>query len=129
MKQVDTIRKAQAKRLRRHHSAQFKARVVEACAVPGASVAAVALEHGLNANLLRRWLKASAPGKSGAVALARKPTACLTRSTFVPVTVEAPIPSGQPIRIEVRRASTAVSIEWPVQAAPECAAWLREWLR
>jgi transposase len=129
MKQVDAIGKAQARRRRRRHTGQFKAQVVEACAVPGASVAVVALEYGLNASLLRRWLKASAPGKSGAVAVARKPRDCLRPSQFLPVTVEATIPSGQPIRIEVRRASTVVNIEWPVHAAPECAAWLREWLR
>jgi transposase-like protein len=103
--------------------------VVEACAVPGASVAAVALEHGLNANLLRRWLKDRAHGKARAVTVARKPTASSTRSEFVPVMVEAPIPSAQQIRIEVRHGSTVVNIEWPVQSAPECAAWLREWLR
>jgi transposase len=130
MKQVDTMRKEQAKRRRRRHSAQFKAQAIEACAVPGASVAAVALEYGLNANLLRRWLKHSAPGKTGAVAaVARKPAASLTRSDFVPVMVEAAPPGGQPIRIEVRRASTLVNIEWPVHAASDCAAWLREWMR
>jgi transposase-like protein len=100
MKQVDTIRKAQAQRRRRRYSVQFKAQVVEACVVPGTSVAAVALEHGLNASLLRRWLKGSAHGKTRAVAMARKPTASSTRSEFVPVVVEAPIPGGQQIRIE-----------------------------
>ena len=128
MKQVDTIRKAQAQRRRRRHSAQFKAQVIEACAVPGTSVAAVALEHGLNANLLRRWLNDNAHGKTRAVAVARKPISS-ARSDFVPVMVEAPIPSAQPIRIEVRRGSTVVNIEWPVHSAPQCAAWLREWLR
>ena len=36
---------------RRRHSAELKARVLDACAEPGASVARIALEHGLNANL------------------------------------------------------------------------------
>ena len=45
-----------AGRRRRHHSAEFKAKVVEACTGPGVSMAAVALAHGLNANLLRRWV-------------------------------------------------------------------------
>jgi transposase len=130
MKQVDTIRKAQAqRRRRRQHSAQFKARVVQACALPGAAVAAVALEYGVDASVLRRWLKSSAHSKAAAVAVASKPTAASRRSEFVPVLVEAPIPSAQQIRIEVRRGATAVNIEWPTQAARECAAWLREWLR
>lgn len=40
---------------RRRHLPEFKARVVDECAQPGASVAAVALSHGLNANLVHRW--------------------------------------------------------------------------
>ena len=33
------------------------------------------------------------------------------------------------IRFELRRGATTVTISWPTQAAGECAAWLREWLR
>ncbi|WP_366071753.1 transposase [Cobetia sp. Dlab-2-AX] len=36
-------------RKRRRFTAAFKARIVEACQQPGASVAGVALEHSLNA--------------------------------------------------------------------------------
>ena len=43
-------------RRRRRHSAEFKAKVVEECRRPGASMAAIALAHGLKANLLRRWV-------------------------------------------------------------------------
>ena len=45
-----------ARRRRRTHSAEFKAKVVAACRQPGVSIAAVALANGLNANLLRRWV-------------------------------------------------------------------------
>jgi transposase len=41
---------------RRRHSAELKAKVLSACNEPGASIAAVALSHGLNANLVRKWL-------------------------------------------------------------------------
>ena len=41
---------------RRVHGAEFKAQVLAECAQPGASVAAIALAHGLNVNLLRKWL-------------------------------------------------------------------------
>lgn len=40
---------------RRHHDRQFKRRLVELSQQPGASVAAIALEHGINANLLFKW--------------------------------------------------------------------------
>ena len=40
---------------RRHHDRAFKASLVEQCLVPGASVAAIALAGGINANLLFKW--------------------------------------------------------------------------
>ena len=62
MTKVDTITKertessAPAKRTKRRHSAEFKARVVEACEARGTSVAGVALANGVNANLVRKWI-------------------------------------------------------------------------
>ena len=41
---------------RRRHSAELKAKVLAACAEPGASISGVALAHSLNANLVRKWL-------------------------------------------------------------------------
>ncbi|MCR5864070.1 transposase [Aquincola sp. J276] len=46
----------QSRSQRRVHNAAFKAQVLSACQQPGASVAAIALAHGLNVNLLRKWL-------------------------------------------------------------------------
>ena len=40
---------------RRNYSAQFRTLVLEQCAAPGASVAKVALSHGMNANVVHRW--------------------------------------------------------------------------
>jgi transposase len=51
-------------RARRVHGAQIKAQVMAECRPPGASVAAVALAHGLNANLVRNWLHGMRPAKS-----------------------------------------------------------------
>ncbi|MFC7207936.1 transposase [Comamonas endophytica] len=36
---------------------QFKAELITACLQPGASIAVAAHEHGLNANVLYRWLE------------------------------------------------------------------------
>lgn len=44
-------------RTRRTYTAQFKAQLVVACLQPGASIAALAREHHMNANVLHRWLK------------------------------------------------------------------------
>ncbi|TDP62594.1 transposase [Roseateles toxinivorans] len=40
---------------RRQHERSFKAELVEQCLVPGASVAAIAMAGGINANLLFKW--------------------------------------------------------------------------
>lgn len=42
---------------RRLFSVESKARLVAACLRPGVSVSRMALDHELNANLLRRWIK------------------------------------------------------------------------
>jgi transposase len=41
---------------RRTYSAQAKRILVQLCKAPGVSVAGLALAHGINANLLRRWI-------------------------------------------------------------------------
>jgi len=41
---------------RRYFSREHKDAVVQACLMPGASVAGVSLAYGFNANLVRRWL-------------------------------------------------------------------------
>jgi transposase len=115
---------------RRRHSAGFKAEAVGACQQAGVSVAAVALARGLNANLLRRWLK-SAERRNAPIAI--RPTtpniAVDNAASFVPVSVPARNPPGTPIRIELRRKGRSVSIEWPASAARECALLLRELMR
>ena len=42
---------------RRYFSAAHKRTVVQKCLVPGASLAAVALSYGFNANLVRKWVR------------------------------------------------------------------------
>jgi transposase len=52
---VDTMEHFKRAGRRRHNDA-LKSKVLSECAVPGASVAQVALAHGVNANLARRWI-------------------------------------------------------------------------
>jgi transposase len=41
---------------RRRYDAQSKAALAKACLQPGVSLAGMALKHGVNANLLRKWV-------------------------------------------------------------------------
>lgn len=43
-------------RQRKSYPKSFKAQVVQECEQPGVSVAAIAMSHGMNANVVRGWL-------------------------------------------------------------------------
>ena len=53
---------------RQRYSRAFKRQIVEASLVPGTSIAAVALSHHINANLLHKWRWSYRHGEYGAVA-------------------------------------------------------------
>ncbi|MGF6806738.1 transposase [Paraburkholderia sp. Clong3] len=53
---------------RRRFDPQAKDELVRACLRPGVSVARIALEHGLNANLLRKWISKYEQQQPGGVA-------------------------------------------------------------
>jgi transposase len=100
---------------RRRHAEQLKRQVLAECGEPGASVAKVALHHGLNANLVHKWHR-------------HAQRAALPAPTFVPVTVTpAPVAAASdPIHLELQRGAVTVKVAWPGAAADQCAAWLRE---
>jgi transposase len=115
-----------ARRRRRRYSAEFKAEAVAACQQPGASMAGVALTRGLNANLLRRWVVEAEQAGSVTVGPHRAPVE--SSGGFVPVPLMSS-PAEPAIRIELRSSSGVVIVQWPVAAASECAALLRELTR
>src|SRR5471032_143648 len=51
------LAKYPARRTHRTYTAEFKAELVTVCQIPGSSIAAIAGQHGMNANVLHRWLK------------------------------------------------------------------------
>jgi len=111
----------EAKTRRRYDSA-FKAQVLAECDAAGASVAKVAMSHGINDNVVHRWrqLAREAGVAAGSVT-----------TTFVPVALAAPGKANSPpdVRVELRRGTTTVAITWPSAALAELAAFTRELLR
>lgn len=53
---MDSLSLITPKRTRRRFSPEFKASIVAQCRQPGVSVARIALDNDLNANLVRRGL-------------------------------------------------------------------------
>jgi len=84
---------------------------VASCMQPGMSMAAVAMAHGVNANLLRRWVRDAETNSATTVVsatTAETPKAREAKEMFVPVSLP---PSGQPshvldVRIGLRRGPT-----------------------
>lgn len=115
-------------RRKRVHSEEFKEQLVRACSEPGVSVAGIALANGVNANLLRKWMHAR--GVMVPTERAKTQTAPRTSiAEFVPVAIAPAAPPAPTIRVEARRGNAVVTVDWPMTAAGECAAWLRDWLR
>lgn len=117
---------------RRRHSEELKAQVVASCGQPGASVAAIAQAHGLNANLVHKWRRGLARLPPRAVTAVPATSAAEPGAgVFVPLQLpaQAPAARGSDIRIELRRGATSVIVTWPTDAARECASWMRELLR
>ena len=129
---------------RRVHGAEFKKQVLAECRQPGASVAAVAMAHGLNVNLVHKWLAGLGIKRTGLAT----PKSVAHRQLgegeqtpvalqFVPVALApsaGPANSGDPvtssattdIHIELTRAGTQLCVRWPAMQAAACAQWLRE---
>ncbi len=106
-------------RQRRYHPAEFKAQLITLCQQPGASVAGVALAHGVNANLLRRWIRQQA----GARPRSAPP--------LVPIELAAPVavPTIDALRHEINTSSARVTIHCPAARVDSCARLLGKWLK
>lgn len=111
---------------RRRYSKKLKQQVLSECERPNASVAKVAMAHGINANVVHSWPKRVREALETPDAIAPQ------EPTFVPMMLPpaAPAPvTPQDIRVEVHRAGMTMTVSWPINAASDCAAWMREILR
>jgi transposase len=112
---------------RRRHSAHLKAEVVSECLQPGASVAAIALARGLNANLVHGWLSLSKAAQKHSDSDERAGD-----GRFVELQLPSTMASTAPLRdiqIELRRGGLTISVTWPAESTSECAVWMRELVR
>jgi transposase len=101
-------REIEGKDTRRRHGEEFKRELVERSLQPGASVSALAQEHGVNANLLFNWRRLKLR------ALAAK-TAAPLHPALLPVTVVPELPPvatpPAPAAAFARRPNGTIEIE------------------
>ena len=99
---------------RRRHSPEFKAKVLAECDAPGASVASVAIRHGLNPNMVHSWRRAGITASRSADFI-RLPAPAEHTSAASPILVklEVPTPKGTLI------------VHWPLESMSQSITWLR----
>lgn len=114
---------------RRRYSMATKAQVVAECAEPGASVAKIAMAHGINANVVHRWRKLARGGDVKIVSKAGEFIALPLTMAHAPMPPTEPTVAVPGLQVELRRGAITMSITWPAGAAAEFALWTREVLR
>jgi len=93
----------------------FKSQIVQECLQPDVSIASVALRHGINANLVRKWI----------------PLHCdlqpISLPAFVPLKMEAaPVPPRQGMAsIEIPLGPQTLRMSWPISDPEGCARFVR----
>ncbi|HEK0909982.1 IS66-like element accessory protein TnpA [Pseudomonas machongensis] len=103
-------------RQRTSYPKPFKAQVVQECLNPDVSIASVALRHGINANLVRKWIPLYRDRQAPAL------------PAFIPLKLEtaAAIPARQAVaRIDISSGPQALTVSWPISDPDGCARFIR----
>ncbi|MCO8087863.1 IS66-like element accessory protein TnpA [Acinetobacter indicus] len=119
------------KKPRRTFTAEFKHQLIQQCQQPDTSVAKVAMQHQINANLLHKWIRQSRSMVPSLTTPSNPQTDFLPVILYpTPVKQEAPPPpvperkATAHIRIPLHDEQCSVrdqmiEIEWPVESATE----------
>ncbi|WP_248807444.1 IS66-like element accessory protein TnpA [Pseudomonas sp. MWU13-2100] len=100
-------------RQRSSYPKPFKAQVVQECLQPGASVSSVAISHGINANVIRKWLPI----------YREKPVAPLP--AFVPLQPMPKRHADEAVSIALPLGDKYITVKWPVSDPDGCARFIR----
>lgn len=128
---MNTIIKTGSRKGRRNYNVDFKKRLAIAACEPGVSVARLALDNGINANMLHKWRRAHLAGGVGvtelpqpeflAVRIAPPANALAQRQVHTsPPRMDHPVPkqaAPTPGVIEIRVRAAIVRMEGAVDAA------------
>ncbi|MGV8920824.1 MAG: IS66-like element accessory protein TnpA [Pseudomonas sp.] len=100
-------------RERKSYPKSFKIQVVQECEQPGVSVAAIAMMHGINANVVRRWIP-----------LYRNPQG-VALPAFIPLKVEPKRKTEALAIIELPLGQQMLTAKWPTSDPDGCARFIR----
>jgi len=111
---------------RRTYTTEFRQGLVAQCQ-PGVSVSRIALAHGINANLLRKWIdryRNQLP-----VSVSAEPSKLVAVQVELPVKAQTEAACSETIEISLTKRTTHIKIHWPGHQAQACATWLSAWLK
>lgn len=129
LKEPDLVRYS-IHRTHRTYTRQFKAELVAAAKQSGTSIAALALQHGMNANVLHRWLKEhEQDARHQLIGLSSSGESVATSSVPAFISIKLPTvaaayePTVSEIKVELRKGAVSMIITWPTSAAGDLAQW------
>jgi transposase-like protein len=100
-------------RQRSSYSKPFKTQVVQECLQPGATVSSVAISHGINANVIRKWLPLYRD----------QPPAAFP--AFVPLRAAPKRQTEALAIIELPLGEQSITVKWPMSDPEGCARFVR----
>ena len=100
-------------RQRKSYPKSFKIQVVQECEQPDVSVAAIAMRHGINANVVRRWIPLYRDQHSVAL------------PAFIPLKVEPKRKTEALAIIELPLGQQTLTVTWPASDPEGCARFIR----
>jgi transposase len=100
-------------RQRSSYPKPFKAQVVQQCLQPGATISSVAIQHGINANVIRKWLP---------IYRDQSPA---TLPSFVPVKAAPKRAIEEMAIISLPLSDKSITVEWPASDPDGCACFIR----
>lgn len=105
------------------YSKEFKLSIVNTCKDPNTSIASVALKHGLNANLVSRWIR-SFSHHNGAV---QDPAHVKPAFIALPyaASISTPIDVMITLHITVPHANNTIQLKWQASEMPALAELLK----
>jgi hypothetical protein len=104
--------------IHRTHPLEFKTQVLPACRQPGASIAAVALAHGLNSNVVHKWLAGIGMKRFGRSLASEDEAAPVAHMQFLPVGLGANGPDGNTCSKDIRLDLDLGALQIKLHCAP-----------
>ena len=114
---------------RRRYTRAFKLQVLAEARQPGESLAAVAVRHGLNPNMVHKWRKAMEHTDQGEFLRLPPPGIPIPPSEPEPSSASGDANQYETIRMEVPTPRGQLVVYWPVRQLPQSIAWLRAFTR